>query len=122
MSDPRDLPGEGAPDAIELPTTDASRWQEWWSERKEQFRNGSRYRRGHPYTPLVSWWELDQWRVTPFERRMMHRELVVRTGNYVPFDPFDFVPVQEAAIKQWETHARQASGNGGSWSRSMRRS
>lgn len=121
ISDPRDLPGEGAPDALELPTTDVTRWQEWWKEVRENYRNGTRYRRGNPYTPLVSWWELDQWRVTPFERRMLQRELVVRTGQYVPFDPFDFVPVQDAAIKQWEPHARQASGHGGSWSRSMRR-
>lgn len=121
VSDPRDLPGEGAPDAIELPTTDVRRWQEWWKEVGENYRKGTRYRRGNPYTPLISWWELDQWRVTPFERRMLQRELVVRTGQYVPFDPFDFVPVQEAAIKQWEGHARQASGHGGSWSRSMRR-
>src|SRR5205085_12503226 len=101
ISDPRDLPGEGAPDALELPTTDVTRWQEWWSEVRENYHNGTRYRRGNPYTPLISWWELDQWRVTPFERRMLQRELVVRTGYYVPFDPFDFVPVQEAAIKQW---------------------
>lgn len=121
ISDPRDLPGKGAPDALELPTTNASRWQHWWNERRDSFRSGSRYRRGHPYTPLVSWWELDQWRVTPFERRMLQRELVVRTGQYVPFDPFDFIPVQEAALQQWEQHARQASGHGGSWSRSMRR-
>lgn len=121
VSDPRDLPGEGAPDALELPTTDVRRWQAWWKEVRENYRNGTRYRRGHPYTPLVSWWELDQWRVTPFERRMLQRELVVRTGHYVAFDPFDFVPVQEAAIKQWEAHARGASGHGGSWSRSMRR-
>jgi hypothetical protein len=31
------------------------------------------------------------------------------------------VPVQEAALKQWEPHARNASGHGGSFTRSMRR-
>jgi hypothetical protein len=121
VSDPRDEPGEGAPDALELPTTDVRRWQEWWSEAKGNYRSGTRYRRGHPYTPTISLWELDGWRVTPFERRMLQRELVVRTGHYVPFDPFDFVPVQEAALKQWEPHARNASGHGGSFTRSMRR-
>lgn len=121
VSDPRDLPGEGAPDVLELPTIHAPTWQRFWQERREGFHAGHRYRRGHPYTPLVSWWELDQWRVTPFERRMLQRELVVRTGSFVPFDPFDWVPVQEEALKQWESVARSASGHPGVWNRPMRR-
>ncbi|MGZ3419348.1 MAG: hypothetical protein ACXVEE_15860 [Polyangiales bacterium] len=121
VSDPRDLPGEGAPDVLELPTTDLATWQYFWRERKDSFRAGTRYRRGHPYTPLVSWWELDQWRVTPFERRMLQRELVARTGQWVPFDPFDWVPVQEEAIRAWESLARSSSGNPGAWDRAARR-
>ena len=121
VSDPRDLPGEGAPDVLELPTTDVATWQYFWGERKESFRAGTRYRRGHPYTPMVSWWELDQWRVTPFERRMLQRELVARTGQWVPFDPFDWVPVQEESIRAWEPLVRSSSGNPGGWDRAARR-
>jgi hypothetical protein len=121
VSDPRDEPSEGAADVLELPTVDLPTWQRFWSERRDSFKSGTRYRRGHPYTPLVSWWELDQWRVTPFERRMLQRELVARTGQWVAFDPFDWVPVQEAAIRAWEPHARSSSGHQGGWHRAARR-
>jgi hypothetical protein len=121
ISDPRDLPGEGAPDAMVRPSTEAWRWKEWWEEAKGNYQAGSRYRRGHPYTPAISVWELDQWLATPYERRLLQRELIVRTGELVRFDPHDFVPIQEEAIRQWEPIARRASGYPGSWTRSMRR-
>lgn len=121
VSDPRDLPGEGAPDAMELPTTDAERWREYWAEHRERYHAGTRFRRGHPYTPRVTLWELDGWRVTPFERRMLHREMVVRTGAAVRFDPFDLVAVQEAALRQMEAPASSASSYPGGWHRVARK-
>jgi len=121
VSDPRDLPSEGAPDAMVRPSTEAWRWKEWWEETKGHFQAGSRYRRGHPYTPAIAVWELDQWLATPYERRLLQRELIIRTGEVVRFDPHDFVPIQEEAIRQWEPIARRASGYPGSWTRSMRR-
>lgn len=121
VSDPRDLPGEGAADAMELPTTDVSRWREYWDEHKSRYHAGTRFRRGHPYVPRVTLWELDGWRVTPFERRMLHREMVVRTGDAVRFDPFDLVAVQEAALQKMQPSAERASSHPGAWHRVARR-
>jgi hypothetical protein len=77
----------------------------------------TRYRRGHPYTPLVSWSELDTARVTPVERRYLHRELILRTGAVVRFDPHDLVRVQEEAMRAWQAQASRASSTPGRWIR-----
>ena len=122
VSDPRDLPGKGAPDTMQLPTTNPERWKAWWKEASGLYQAHARYRRGHPYTPLISLWEMsDGWIVTPYERRLLQRELIVRTGEHVRFDPHDWIPIQEEALKQWEGPARRASGAAGQWARSMRR-
>jgi hypothetical protein len=121
VSDPRDLPSDGAADAMELPTTDPDRWRAYFREFAARYTPRGRHRRGQPYTPWISWWELDQWRATPFERRMLQRELVARTGQLVPFDPVDLVVDQELAMQRWEPHARAASGHPAQWSRAARR-
>jgi hypothetical protein len=122
VSDPRDLPGEGARDKMTRPTINAGRWRAYWEEKKGFYDPKHRYRRGHPYTPIVSLWEMaDGFTVTPHERRLLQREMVVRTGDWVAFDPHDWVPMQEEALKQWEPIARRASGYPGSWNRSKRR-
>jgi hypothetical protein len=121
VSDPRDEPSAGADDVVTIPTTRVARWTAYWSQRGADYRPNARYRRGHPYTPLVSLWELDAWPVTPPERRLLQRELVVRTGQFVRFDPHDFVSVQEEALRQWEPIAKRSSGAGGSFSRPTRR-
>jgi hypothetical protein len=81
----------------------------------------ARYRRGHPYTPLVSLGELDTARVTPVERRYLHRELIIRTGAVVRFDPHDLVRVQEEAVQAWQPHAARGSSTPGRWIRPARR-
>src|ERR1019366_5433436 len=121
-SDPRDQPAEPATETLRRPPTDPERWRAYWREGGESYDPKSRYRRGYLYTPLVSWREVDQFPCTPGERRLLQTELVARTGEYVRFDPHDFVPTQEAAIAQWEAVARRASGNPGSWLLPMRRS
>jgi hypothetical protein len=121
VSDPRDLPAQPATETLRRPTIDAARWQAYWRERGPSFHQALRYRRGTPYTPLVSWRELDLFPCTPGERRLLHDELVARTGEPHRFDPHDFVPVQEASIKAWEEPARRASGQPGNWLLPLRR-
>ncbi|GAC1561821.1 MAG: hypothetical protein NVS3B10_19440 [Polyangiales bacterium] len=122
VSDPRDVPGDGAKDQMVRPSTSAAAWKAYWDERKGFYDAKTRYRRGHPYVPVVSLWEMtDGWTVTPAERRLLHRELVVRTGDWIAFDPHDWVAVQEEALKQWEPSARRAGGYPGGWERSRRR-
>lgn len=121
LSDPRDLPSEGAGELLTRPTVRAEAWRAHWAERLQDIQPLARYRRGHPYTPAVSLWELDAWPASPGERRLLQRELVVRTGHVVRFDPHDLVVVQEEALRRWEPLAQRASAAPGGWSRSPRR-
>ncbi|WP_437728100.1 hypothetical protein [Sorangium sp. So ce861] len=121
VSDPRDPPPAPAPELVELPTVDAARWRAFWVERCQGWDLGARYRRGRPYSPEVVLDELDAGRVTPSERRHLQRELIVRTGAFVRFDPHDFVVAQEEAIAAWRPIAARASGAPGRWTRPRRR-
>jgi len=121
VSDPRDMPAEPSTDTVQRPSTDPARWKAWWQEKGGTFQPGIRYRRGSPYTPLISWRELDRWPCTPGERRLLYVELVARTGENLRFDTHDFVPVQEECIAAWEPAARRASGGPGSWNLAGRR-
>lgn len=120
VSDPRDLPGEPAPDVVEQPTTSADRWRAFWIEKSGLFKQGLRYRRGHAYTPLVSLQELDAGPVTPGERRSLQRELCIRTGQVVRLDPLDMVVTQEEALREWLPIAQRASTKPGQWTRPYR--
>ena len=120
VSDARDRPSEGASDTALQPSIDADRWRAHWIERAGHYKPGLRYRRGSLYSPAISVWELDALPLTPGERRWLQRELVVRTGQLVRFDPHDFVKVQEEALVEWSKIARRAGG-AGSWSRPARR-
>lgn len=121
VSDSRDRPSEGAGDTATLPTIKADRWRAYWIEKGASYRLTAKYRRGSPYTATVSLWELDAWPVTPVERRWLQRELVVRTGQLVRFDPHDFVAVQELSLQAWAPVAQRMSGSPGAWARPMRR-
>jgi hypothetical protein len=115
VSDPRDMPSDGAPDMLEQPTVDVRRWQQYWNDKGPNYNPTGRFRRGWPYTPLIVLRELDTWRCTPGERRTLHRELIVRTGKWARFDIHDFVPVQEESLKAWQPLAASSSGQPGSW-------
>lgn len=121
VSDPRDRPSEGANDTVTQPTINADRWRGHWAEKGPEYKPKIKYRRGSPYTPAISLWELDTWPLTPGERRWLQRELVARTGHYVRFDVHDFVAVQEEALKEWAPIAQRMSGSAGSWVLPMRR-
>jgi hypothetical protein len=121
VSDPRDRPSEGSGDTATQPTIKADRWRAYWLDRGPSYRLTAKYRRGSPYTPTVSLWELDAWPVTPVERRWLQRELVVRTGHLVRFDPHDFVAVQELALQAWAPIVQRMSGSAGSFTRPIRR-
>lgn len=114
--DPRDPPDNGSPDKVQRPSTDRRRWRAWWDGARDRFAAGSRYRRGSPYSALVSWNELDRGPCSPDERRWLQRELILRSGGYVPFDPLDLVAEQVLALAAWEPQARAASVAPGTWS------
>ena len=120
VSDPRDLPAEPSPEIVEQPTTNVERWRAYWIEKGPNFKSGLRYRRGFPYTPLVSLQELDSGKATPGERRSLQRELCIRTGQHVRFDPIEMVPTQEEALREWLPVAQRASTKPGHWTRPFR--
>jgi hypothetical protein len=115
VSDSRDMPAEPSTDTLQRPSTEPHRWAAWWKEKGDAYDEKARHRRGFPYTPHISWLELDRWPCTPGERRLLHWELIARTGEYARFDTVDFVPVQEDSLAAWEPLARNASGSPGSW-------
>lgn len=115
VSDPRDAPSDGSPDTMSLPSTRPEPWMEFVASRAERFRTSGRVRRGEAYRPALSFRELADLPVTPGERRILHREIVIKTGRHVRFDPNDFVSVQEtslAAIAEHVSGAGPANGFG----------
>ncbi len=112
---------DGSPDTVELPETRFEIWQAYWMQYGGNFDPQKRYRMGQPYSPLVLVDELSYAPRSPRERRFIQIELVIRTGEYVRFDPLDFVPVQLEAIEAWRPIALRASGSPGSFTRAARR-
>lgn len=117
VSDPRDLPAEPAPARTVRPSTDPASWRAYLRANSPPRDPKARYRRGHLYTPLVSLNELDTGTCTAEERSLLQYELIARTGSYVRFDPYDFVPVQEDALRTWRPLASRASESPGRWGR-----
>jgi hypothetical protein len=121
ISDPRDLPGAPAPESVMQPTTRIERWKHFWQEKGDRFDAKGRYRRGQPYTPMVSLQDLDVGYCTPGERVLLQKELVIRTGSHARLDPHDFVKVQEDSLVDWRPIAHRASSMPGTWARPLRR-
>jgi hypothetical protein len=121
IGDPRDAPSDGSPDRMKLPSTRPEVWKEYLRREAVRYEGGGRFRRGRPYTPALSLEELSTYAVTPVERRWLYREIIVKTGEVVPFDPHDFVAVQEEAIERMAPVAQRASSRPGAWGRASRR-
>jgi hypothetical protein len=121
ISDPRDLPSDGSADRATLPSIDADRWTAWLTARQEEYPEHQRLRRGKPYTPAASLIELVDAPLVPVERRILHRELILKTGDALPFDPLAFVAVQKTQLDAWAEPARRGSSQPGAWGRVRRR-
>ena len=119
-SDRRDRPSDGAPDRVRVPTQRAEAWRAFLNEEPSRWEGERRLRRGQPYTPALSFAELEGYQVTPAERRVLYRELILKTGRAVPFDPVDMVPVQELALKKLAPIVEKAGSAPGAWGRALR--
>jgi len=120
VSDPRFLPPPGSNDKLELPSIDAAKWREYWNANSKRFDRKQRIRRGQPYSPSVSLYELDRLPLLPEERRRLHRELAARTGKWTHFDPHDFVVVQHDSLKAWEGLVAATPATPGGWGKPVR--
>ena len=113
---PHDKAGGGAlwPDQS---FKDPAKWRAFWLEHRRSFDPKQRLRRGNPYSPSVSLYELDQLPLSPEDRRRLHRELGARTGKLTRFDPHDFVLVQERSLAAWGALVKASAETPGSWGR-----
>ncbi|MCB9746266.1 MAG: HEAT repeat domain-containing protein [Alphaproteobacteria bacterium] len=76
-----------------------ARWERWWEERASDFTEGVRYRYGRPLDPLLLTEKLgDDDRLV---RRGAYDELVITTGNTLPFDADGPYRVQLAHRRAW---------------------
>lgn len=120
VSDPRFMPPPGSKDKLELPSIDPEKWRAYWVVNGKRFDRKQRIRRGQPYSPSVSLYELDRLPLLPDERRRLHRELAARTGKWTHFDPHDFVEVQHESLKAWEGIVAATEALPGAWGRPVR--
>lgn len=120
VSDPRFLPPAPSKDKLELPSIDPAKWREYWIANGKRLDRKQRIRRGQPYSPSVSLYELDRLPLLPEERRSLCRELAARTGKWTHFDPHDFVVVQHDSLKAWEGLVAAMPATPGAWGRPLR--
>lgn len=113
----RDAAPAGSPDTVTLPAVTLDTWTAYWSENANRFSGELRYRCGLPVSPEVLVNELEHAFRTPSDRRYLHHELVMRTGQRVSFDPHQWVTEQQAAIEQWREVARRCATQPGTWFR-----
>jgi len=117
VSHPRDLPPPGSSETLEVPAIDPARWRAYWAEHGRRRDPKQRLRRGNPYSPSVSLYELDRLPLSLEDRGRLHRELSARTGKLTPFDPHDFVVAQERSLAAWGTLVKASTETPGSWGR-----
>lgn len=115
VGDPRDAPADPAPDRLKLPAGRAEVWRDYLRREGPRYDSDARFRRGERYTPALSLDELDRYCITPAERRILFRELILKTGEVVPFSTDDFVAMQQESIRRWAPIAQRASSQPGIW-------
>jgi hypothetical protein len=117
MLHPRDQPSAGSSETLEVPSIDPARWRAHWAEHAHRHDPKQRLRRGNPYSPSMSLYELDRLPLSVDDRRRLHRELAARTGKLTHFDPHDFVLAQEQSLAAWGALVRATVETPGSWGR-----
>ncbi len=115
VDDERDTAPKGSTETLEVPARDPAVWRAYWAEIGSKLDLKKRTRRGQPSCPSVTLYELDRLLCSLTDRRLLQLELCYRTGQYVRFDPTDFVAVQEQNLKTWEEAIRKIPQTPGGW-------
>jgi hypothetical protein len=76
-----------------------NRWVSWWKENREQFPNGVRYRDGRTFDAELLIERMEH--PDPWTRRTAYDELVISTGEQLPFDADGPWRVQRAHLQGW---------------------
>ena len=89
------------------------RWSTWWEQHGGQFPEGVRHRRGHVYDAglLIS----DMTHADAYVRRTAYDELVIATGQSLPFDADGPWRVQGAHLRAWQDWWATSSLQPGRW-------
>ncbi len=92
-----------------------ARWERWWEEKGSGLEDGLRYRYGHILTPGVLVQALGH--DDALVRRGSYDELVISTGENLPFDAEGPYRLQVAHQRAWKQWARENSQRfpAGSW-------
>jgi len=90
-----------------------NRWTQWWEEHQDHFEEGFRYRHGRLMDPglMIARLSHDE----PLVRRSTYDELVIATGQRLPFDaegPFRLQAQHIGAWRQWWMENREAYPSG----------
>jgi hypothetical protein len=117
LGDNRQGVPEGSPDTVVLPATSRETWLAYWQDNAARFSPGVRYRCGLPASPEGFVDELAGALRTPRDRSLLHRELIMRTGQRVRFDPHQWASEQHEAIEEWRSVARSCAVQPGTWFR-----
>jgi HEAT repeat protein/tetratricopeptide (TPR) repeat protein len=85
-----------------------TRWNVWWERHADAFPEGRRHRDGRVFTVdlLLERMEDDD----PWTRRTAHDELVITSGQNLPFDAEGPWRVQQAHLAAWRQWRRRAGG------------
>ncbi|MCP4114956.1 MAG: hypothetical protein GY737_06030 [Desulfobacteraceae bacterium] len=102
--DDEDIETLFAPDPveIEMPATSPGQWIEWWQAAQNRFPPQKRWRRGKVFTLGDCIREMADPGRKYHERQRAYLELIIRSGENLPFEADWFVPKQLEAIRKWE--------------------
>jgi uncharacterized protein (TIGR02270 family) len=95
---------------VEQICTDPARWAAWWQQNAARFNSSPRWRNGKPFDCGVLVDILLDARSDYETRQLAHLELIIRSGQHIPFEPDGFISKQQRAISQWQAwwHANVA--------------
>jgi len=112
---------KGSPDLVPLPSRDPERWRAYVKEHESEWTLGVRTRRGGAYSPARSVVDLQTFPYSLSDRRLLHIELMLRTGWTFRLNLTAFVDQQAAALEELLGLAQQFRGTPGEWARPMQR-
>jgi len=104
----------GSSETLEVPSTNPAMWRAYWAEHGHRHDPKQRLRRGNPYSPSVSLYELE-----PVAARSPRRgagctaSLPRETGKLTRFDPHDFVLIPGTEPRRLGCAGRGVGGDAG---------
>lgn len=83
------------------PSTDAHAWGQWWGAHRHEFQGARRYRHGRPFHLGECIHTMSVPETPSTLRAQAWTELVIRSGQYIGFEPTWPHPRQNRALEAW---------------------